>query len=317
MVPFGSVGALELARYGRLSPKLGLGYGGVGAGSLGMRGVSPLLAGRGLLGTGHSDALLRGGRHPDLGRRGLDELLLSSSLSRYPYRDLETLPGVGGRGLCDGRGYRSGLGCGYDRRCEHERGLYDCFRCSGSSSSSSSKDLKTKDIVVRGKTYQIRKSFLADSSKFEADIVKLLDKKSEEAVPNDVVQMLVDFINTERCDGRTLLDVVSMGILASNLGVKSAVEYSLNLLKRHELDYGTNSIELTHICLAIMESSKVDDKLVEWLKKYLKSDGREHLLGRSPYYHEILNRKPELGLHLMQLLGQLEKDDNVGTYRIL
>jgi len=177
--------------------------------------------------------------------------------------------------------------------------------------------MNTKDIVVRGTTYKIRKSFLSDSSKFEGDIVKLLDKKSEEALPNNVIQMLVDFINTEKSDSRTLLDLVTLNILASNLGVKSAVEYSLNQLKRWEVDYRINAGELTEICLAVMESNKVDDKLVEWLKKYLKYDQRWHTLGRSTAFHEVCDRRPELVLHLEHLLGLREKDENEGEYRIL
>lgn len=325
----GGIGALGSPLLGRrYDPlaRLGVGphLGGVGAGALGIRGLNPLLARRDMLGGGYgllSDPLLRGGRYPDLGGRGIEDLLLSSRLSHDPYRDLEALLGLGrfdrGRGYCDGRGCRGGLGCGYDRRCEYERCLYDCHRCSGGGSSSSSKDVKMKDIVVRGKTYKIRKSFLADSSKFETDIAKLLDKKSEEAMPNHVIQMLIDFINEEQCGGKTLLDAVSMNILASNLGVKSAVEFSLGLLKKNEGDYRIYAPELTQICLAVMESSKVDDKLVEWLKKYLKYDGRADGLGVSPYYQEILYRKPELGIHLEQLLGRREKDDNEDSFRIL
>ena len=325
MVPYANGANLALTRGSReLDPFSRLAYGGMGAGDLMRGGMNPFLASRNYLGSGsgYPDTLLRGARYPDLGRRHLEELIHSQNLGHYPYRDLDTLLSLGlvdrGRGLCDGRGCRGGLGCGYDRRCEHERYMYDCSRCSvGSSSSSSTKDLKTKDIVVRGKTYKIRKAFLQDSSKFEGDIIKLLDKKSEESVPNDVVQMLVDFINTEKCAGRTLLDVVSLNILASNLGVKSAVEFSLNLLKREGLDYRMRANELTDICLAIMESSKVDDKLVEWLKKYLKSDGKGSQLSRSIEYHNMIYRRPELAIHLGQLVGDIEKDENEGEYRII
>ena len=319
-VPYG--GGLALARGGRgFDPLTRLGYGGLGTGAL-MRGGTSPLATRNILGGSDPMAAFRGARYPmsvtHLGRRGFDDL--SPGIGHDPsHRDLNLLLSLSDlrRGLCDGRGCRGGMGCGYDRRCEHERCMYDCGRCSEPSSSSSTKDLKTKDIVVRGKTYKIRKAFLQDLSKFEADIIKLLDKKSEESVPNEVVQMLVDFINYEKCDGRTLLDVVSLNILASNLGVKSAVEFSLNLLKNHVLDYQMKAQELTDICLAVMESSKVEDKLVEWLKRYLKSDGREWQLVRSYEYQSMIARRPELDIHLAQLTGQMEKDEYEEEYRVI
>ena len=334
--PMGGMGGLVSPLFGRgFEPlalaRLGAGahLGGLGAGAIGLRNLDPLLVRRNMLGGGYgilSDPLLRGGRYPDIGRRALEDLLLSSHLGRHsyrdlPYRDLEALLGPGrydrglGYGYCDGRGCR---GCGYDRRCEHDRCTYDCDRCSGSSGSNSfsSKDSKTKDIVVRGKTYRVRKSFLADSTKFEGDIVKLLDKKSEDAVPNNVVQMLVDFINEESARSNSILDFVQMNILASNLGVKSAVEYSLSILKK-ELDHELTGVELTHICLAVMESSKVDDKLVEWLKKYLRFDGRVDRLVFNHFYRGVLEQKPELSVHLNQLMGFIEKDDSEGAYRIL
>jgi hypothetical protein len=301
---------------------VGANLGGFGAGALELRGP----ARRNLLGGGgiyNADLLLRGGRYPNIDIRALEDILLSQNLGRHPYRDLEELLALGrydrgrGYGHCDGNGCR---GCGYNRSCEYERCPDVCHRCSGSSSnsssSSSSKDSKTKDVVVRGRTYKIRKSFLADSSKFEGDIVKLLDKKSEDAVPNNVVQMLVDFINEESCKSNSILDFVQMSILASNLGVKSAVEYSLGVLKK-EIDYEPSGVELTHICLAVLESSKVDEKLVEWLKRYLKYDGRADKLSFNPFYKGILQNKPELGVHLAQLLGFLEKDESEGAYRIL
>lgn len=336
--PFGgfSAGGLGAPRFGRgLTPFNGHGLaGGLGGlgylgslGSLGVGALSHLSPRQDMLGAsypGLAEALLRGGRYPDFRRRHIDDLHLSSRLGP---RELGLLLGLGmfdqERGLCNDRGCRGGLGCGYDRRCEHERCLYDCSRCSGngngrsSSSSSSSKDFKTKDIVVRGKTFKIRKSFLADAGKFEGDIVKLLDKKSEESFPNYVVQMLVDFINEESCKANTILDLVSLNVLASSLGVKSAVEFSLNQIKKHEYDRDIGAVELTDICVAVLLSSKVDDKITEWLKKHLKAGERWRELVQHHCWKQMIYRRPELEIQVGQLVGEFEKDDREDGLRIL
>jgi hypothetical protein len=264
--------------------------------------------------------LLRGAQYPDLGmgRRAYDDLHLSSRYGPYGLEGLLALNRFDrDRGLCDGRGCRGGLGCGHDRRCEHERCIHDCNRCSSSSSSSTPKDLKTKDILIRGKTYKVRKSFLAEAGKFEADIGKYLEKKSEETVPNNVVEMLIDFINTEECNARTLLDLVTLNVLASNLGVKSMGEVYLSLLKKHEVDYRIGYHELTQMCVTVLLSGKVDDKLMEWLKKYLKYEERYSQLGRSLEYQNMRIRKPELEMKILQLLGLIEKDESEDGLRIL
>ena len=308
----GGLGTLTAARYGRgLDPYGRLGLGG-GLGVLGVSGPSPVIARRDMLGAGYpglTDALLRDRRYLDPYRRYLDDLL-PSRLGAY--RDIDALLSLGklDRGLCDGRD---------DRRCEHECCLYNCNRCSGKgSSSSNSKDLKTKDIVVRGKTFKIRKSFLADAPKFEGDIVKLLDKKPEEAFPNYVVELLVKFINEECCSAKCVLDLVSLGVLASSLNVKSAIEFSLSQIKKHEYAHGwIDTAELADICVAILLSGKVDDKLVEWLKKHLTAGYRWRDMVESTYWTRMVERRPELELQVGQLVGAIPKDEREDGLRIL
>ena len=317
IVPRAGIGGLAGARGGGGLGLLGLGYGGICPGVLIRGEISPFSPNRDIMGGTYPDALLQNAPCP--GRRAPDGLGLAPRLGHYPHRDLGNLLGINdsGQGLRNARGCSGHLGCGYDGRCDHEQCTYEHSRGLTSSTSSGSKELNMKDIVVRGKTFKIRKSFLADSSKFEADIVKLLDKKSEVAVPNNVVQMLVDFINSEGCDARTLLDVACMNILASSLAVKSAVDFSLGLLKKYDVHYNMDTSELTQICLAIMESSKVDDKLVAWLKKYLTLGERWYQLQRSHPFQDMIRRKPQLRIHLAQLIGEMEKDENEGEYRVI
>lgn len=323
----GGLGGLRAARWGGgFDPLVRYAdLGGMGGlrGPGGLGGLGPLGARRDILGPrpGLADPL-HSGRYPDLGlgRRALDDLHISSCFGPHGLEGLLALNRFDrDRGLCDGRGCRGVLGCGFDHRCEHERRMYNCSGCSGGSSSSSSipNDLKTKDILIRGKTYKVRKSFLVDAGKFEADVGKYLEKKSEEACPNNVVEMLIDFINTESCNAKTLLDLVTMNVLASSLGVKSAGEYSLNHLKKYEVDYDVGAVECTQICVAVLLSGKVDDKLTEWLKKYLKYDQRWLNMARSSYFFDIVARKPELELAVAQLMGVVEKDDREDGLRIL
>jgi hypothetical protein len=171
---------------------------------------------------------------------------------------------------------------------------------------------KTKDITVRGKSYAIRKSYISEAPKFEADLIKFVDKKKETELSDDIVEMLVDFINEEGCQAGTILDFVMLNILATSLGAKSAVEYSLNQIKKFEIDYPMRATELADICCAVMLSNKVDTGLEEWLKKYLKYDRRIDDLARSARYQEIVQDHPELRKKLEVLLGIGEQINDEG-----
>lgn len=103
---------------------------------------------------------------------------------------------------------------------------------SGGSGSKSDFDFKTKDIIVRGKVYTVRASYLSEAPKFEADLVKFVDKKKEDVVPARVVAMLVSYINVESYKNTSFLDEVTLNIVASNVGAKSVGEYSLGRLKK-------------------------------------------------------------------------------------
>ena len=202
------------------------------------------------------------------------------------------------------------------RRCDSDRG-HRCARdytcnCTSSKFESRGKktyDFKTKDITVRGKSYAVRKSFLADSNKFEADLIKYVDKKKEEQLPSNVVGMLIQFINEEDCSYKTVLDLVLLNVLASSLGCKSVVEHSLRDLKKIDHDNRVAGDELTNICVAVMLSGKVDSGLEEWLKKFLRSDGKAEYLHRSYHYRAVLESHPQLNVKLLELLGEKPKQD--------
>jgi hypothetical protein len=90
----------------------------------------------------------------------------------------------------------------------------------------------TRDVIIRGKSRKIRASYLMEAGKFEADVVKYMDKKPEDVVPDRVIEMLVDYINHEGYTCRDLLDEVTLNILASNTGSKSAGDCSLGHVKK-------------------------------------------------------------------------------------
>jgi hypothetical protein len=156
----------------------------------------------------------------------------------------------------------------------------------------------TKDIVVRGQARVIRASYLSENTKFEADLMKYLDKKDTSHVPERVVDMLISFINEDSYDCRNALDEVTLNILAHNVGAKSVVDVSLKKLKdvRVELD------ELGSITATILLSNKVDKNLTAWLKKCLERDGNWGKLDRLRGFTSVVEERPELYTEVERLL---------------
>jgi hypothetical protein len=164
-------------------------------------------------------------------------------------------------------------------------------------------DFKTKDIAVRGKTYTTRASYLAEASKFEADLIKYVDKKSQETIPDHVINMLISFINFESYINDSMLDEVTLNVLASNISAKSAFEHSLANLKNH-VDVDISDKMLCEICATVLCSDRVDDKLKDWLKEYMtKVPERQVYLGDSQEWQEMRVEMPEVEARLRELLG--------------
>jgi hypothetical protein len=197
-------------------------------------------------------------------------------------------------------------------RCNH-RGCSSCHECSGTSSNSKFKgdsSYKTKDITIRGKSYSVRKSFLENCGKFESDIGKFLDKRKDEVVPDRIVKLLIDCINEESCEAQTLHELVGMNILASNVGAKSAVEYSLRELhSKWRGNYDLKGEELAQICASILLSGKVESGLEDWLKKILKHEEIMQLLQYSGRCLDLFHRHPDVKTKLEILLGLFPEED--------
>ena len=201
------------------------------------------------------------------------------------------------------------------RKDSHNRLFNENSQRGSNSTKASDFDFPTKDIAVRGKTYSVRCSYLAEASKFEADLQKNVDKKAKEVLPNRVVEMLISFINREWYENDSVLDEVTMNVLATNVSAKSAFEHSLQRLQK--LDGEIDPHEMSEICATILCSDKVDDKLKEWLKKYLlKVPERIEVLGCSQKWAELNSEMPEVQARLAELLGMKQPpvDEN---HRIL
>ncbi|TVY31339.1 hypothetical protein LSUB1_G009026, partial [Lachnellula subtilissima] len=163
-------------------------------------------------------------------------------------------------------------------------------------------DFPTKDIAVRGKTYSVRCSYLAEASKFEADLQKYVDKKSKKILSDRIIEMLISFINREWYGNDIALDEVTMNVLCTNVTAKSAFEHSLKRLQKY--DGEIDPFEMSEICATILCSDKVDDKLKDWLKKYmLKVPDRIEELDRSQKWAELNEELPEVRARLAELLG--------------
>ncbi|PQE33604.1 hypothetical protein CJF32_00003470 [Rutstroemia sp. NJR-2017a WRK4] len=219
-------------------------------------------------------------------------------------------------------------------RCHHETRQHEhhhcCSKSSGSgsgdsssnnkdksnSSSSSKYSFPTKDIVIRGKTYACRKSFLADQPKFEDTLVKTTSAKKEDLIPTSVIESLFACINEERCPATNPHDLVTLNILASGLGIKSVVEKSLAQLKKSVADTIIQGAMLTQIVVTVMMSSKVDEGVKEWLKMYVKGWGLLEELEGWPDYRRAVDAHPEIHTGLYELLGFRKPVGDEG-YRIL
>lgn len=198
-------------------------------------------------------------------------------------------------------------GCGYGYN-----NIIDFYRratetpCCGESGCAGG--LKTKSVAIRGNNFNIRYSYLAEVPKFEADIVKYMEKRTEEAVPDKTVHMLVDFINQEAYTPAIVFDDVMVNILASNVGAKSAVEYSLKQIKSRQYGhdiYGiSGAVELVKIMFTIQQSSKVDSNLRGWLIKLLEAN--DCALYWAVHFHpdaqKTLEERPELFLEYRRLI---------------
>lgn len=211
---------------------------------------------------------------------------------------------------------RQDLDHGHHCDHHHDHDYHQKKRCCGCSDAGSKEKkeyaFKTKDVTLRGKSYQIRKSFLADLGKFENDLIKFVDKKSEEELPESVIQLLIDFINDESCDSDAALDLVGLNILASNLGYRSAVDSSLQQLKKLDGKYLIRIDELAKICGAITMSGKVDEGIESWLKKSLRDEDTFHALESSRQFRVLVANHPEVWTRLQMIMGWRDKDNELG-----
>ena len=181
--------------------------------------------------------------------------------------------------------------------------MRDCDGCCSVSSKSSS-SVPTKDVVVRGKTYKFRKSFLAEASKFESELVKFVDKKSEETIPDRVLELLEHFVNNDEYKTCNLSDEVALNIVGTNVGAKSVVEYSLKSISKRDV---VRLNELIPVIASILLSGRVDDGLREWLKKQLKYDSRADSLPGHPAWESLQHSHPEVERRVLELLDRFEK----------
>lgn len=213
--------------------------------------------------------------------------------------------------------HNHGHGCGHSNHCDHDNG-HGCQEkhkhCNGGHAhwnDHEETDLKTKDVALRGKAYKIRKAFLADMGKFEHDLIKLVDKKTEEELPDSVIQLLVDYINKESCESKNMVDLVGLCLLASTLGYTSGIEGALRELKEVSSGGHVGRDDLTKICGMITMSGKVDDGLKTWLKNFLTIPNVLQALFHSQAFQELNHNHPEVWIRLQGILRQGGAEDEV------
>ncbi len=186
-----------------------------------------------------------------------------------------------------------------------------CFPCcEGNSNKKRDYDFKLKDVTVRGKARAVRASFLIEAPKFEADLVKYMDKKKEDDVPEEVVDMLISWINTENYKNSNPFDEVTLHILASNVGCKSVLEQSIARLKTMQSSLVPD--ELVKIIGTIFLSSRVDGGLKKWLVKLLKERNLWKGLYTITKFNAMVMERPEVEAELVRELGVISQPDDEG-----
>lgn len=173
-----------------------------------------------------------------------------------------------------------------------------------------------KDVVIRGKTYAIRKTYLSEVGSFEENLLKYMENTSEDTVPERIIEFLVSFINEEKFFTENLHDLITLNILASNIGAKSVMESSLAEINRWEVDRELSMHGLIDIVVTVTLSSKVDQALKDWLVKYLKYSDRWYDMTMHPMYASVMHSRPEVDTKLAILMGYKDPIDEQG-FRIL
>lgn len=159
------------------------------------------------------------------------------------------------------------------RGCRIRRNLKDgcVFHCcKGCGGDDNSGKVEMKSISVRGNSFLVRQSYLAENHTFEKELLKYVSGKEEADISSKLVRELIEYINTERLQTKDVEDLVTLNILASSIGAKSAVGASLARLKKVVGDDNQIGIaKLAEICWTIVQSAEVDGELKKWLKGYL------------------------------------------------
>ncbi|KAG4427818.1 hypothetical protein IFR05_016697 [Cadophora sp. M221] len=197
-----------------------------------------------------------------------------------------------------------------DPRYSSSSSSSSCCDNPSNSNSKSDFDFKVKDVTVRGKARSVRCSYLLEAGKFEADLVKYMDKKKEDDVPDKVVDMLISWINREKYSNHDPFDEVTLNILASNVGCKSIMEHNLARLKT--MQKNIDAAEWVKIVGTVYLSSKVDDGLKKWLAKFLKEDDRWRMLIHYPQYQDMAEQRPEVDAEFLRALGVRQQPNDKG-----
>jgi hypothetical protein len=135
-----------------------------------------------------------------------------------------------------------------------------------------------------------------------------MDKKKDDQVPDRVVGMLIAYINGEDYENDDPLDEVTLNILASNVGCKSAGEHSLGRLKKSKL---TPEV-FAELSGPIFLSTKVDEGLKSWFDKCTKEEGMLRAIVNQPIFQLTDRTHPEVSVEIEKRRGIRQKDEDDG-----
>ncbi|RDW94734.1 hypothetical protein BP5796_00497 [Coleophoma crateriformis] len=128
------------------------------------------------------------------------------------------------------------------------------------------RNLDKKDIVIRDKTHAVRRSYLEEHPKFEKEIVGYMADKTEDNIPESVVDHLINYINNDFYANADLLDEVCLYLLSSAVNVSSVNAVALRNLVNWDWTGFWDWDGFTYAVLTILTSDNSNEAIRDWLK---------------------------------------------------
>ncbi|RDW88697.1 hypothetical protein BP6252_00729 [Coleophoma cylindrospora] len=164
-----------------------------------------------------------------------------------------------------------------------------------------------KDIVIRDKTHAVRRSYLEEHPKFEKEIVGYMADKTQDNIPESVVEHLINYINNDFYVNTDLLDEVCLFLLSSAVNVSSVNAVAIRNLSNWDWTGFWDWDGFTYAVLTILTSDNSNDTIRNWLKdvittKLANQQQNERIIRQKFNSDPIKTDHPEALIRFEQLI---------------